>query len=61
MSLDKAIEHRKEKRKQYYGAKAIHCSCRNHGSCSYCLSNRMYQQNKEDNKMKEKLNEYLQV
>jgi len=36
MSLDKAIEHGKEKRKPYYGAKAIDRTCRNHGSCPYC-------------------------
>ena len=32
MSLDKAIIHGKEKRKQYRGSKAIDCTCRNHGS-----------------------------
>ena len=32
MSLDKAIEHGKEKRKPYTGAKAIDCTCCNHGS-----------------------------
>ena len=36
MSLDKAIEHGKEKRKQYYGAKAVDRTCRNHGSCDWC-------------------------
>jgi len=40
MSLDKAIKHKKEKRKPYRGSKAIDCTCRNHGSCSYCESNR---------------------
>lgn len=40
MSLDKAIKSGKEKRRQYRGAKAIDCTCRNHGSCAYCLSNR---------------------
>ena len=33
MSLDKAIEHGKEKRKPYYGAQSIDCTCRPHGSC----------------------------
>ena len=42
MSLDKAIEHGKEKRKPYYGAQAIDCTCRPHGSCEWCRSNRMY-------------------
>ena len=34
MSLDKAIQHGKEKRKQCRGAKAVDPACRNHGdSC----------------------------
>ena len=40
MSLEKAIKHGKEHRKPYRGSKAFDCSCRNHGSCSYCESNR---------------------
>lgn len=36
MSLDKAIDHGKEKRKQYRGSKAIDKTCRNHGSCQWC-------------------------
>ena len=31
MSLDKAIEHGKEHRKPYRGAKAVDKTCRNHG------------------------------
>jgi len=31
MSLDKAIKYGKEKRKKYYGAKAVDHTCRNHG------------------------------
>ena len=48
MSLDKAIEHKKEKRKPYTSAKAVACSCRNHGSCDWCKSNRLYQWLKVD-------------
>lgn len=40
MSLEKAIIHKKEHRKEYRGSKAFDCSCRNHGSCGYCKSNR---------------------
>lgn len=40
MSLEKAIQHKKENRKPYRGSKAFDCSCRNHGSCGYCESNR---------------------
>ena len=42
MSLDKGILHGKEKRKQYYRAKAIDKSCRNHGSDDWMLANRLY-------------------
>lgn len=42
MSLDKAIAHGKEKRKPYYGPKAIDPSCRNHGSCLWCRENRKH-------------------
>ena len=42
MGLEKAIEHGKEKRKPYRGAKAVDYTCRNHGSCSWCEGNRLY-------------------
>jgi len=42
MSFDKPYPNRKDKRKPYYGAKAIDHTCRNHGSCSWCRSNRTY-------------------
>lgn len=57
MSLDKAIKHGKEKRKPYYGSKAIDCSCRNHGTCEWCLSNRTIQQQKIEEAMKQALEE----
>ena len=40
--LDKAILHGKEKRKPYYGAKAIDRTCRNHGSCPAARANRLH-------------------
>ena len=40
MSFDKAIEHKKEHRRQYRGGKLIDKNCRNHGACEWCLSNR---------------------
>ena len=58
MSLDKSIEHNKEKRKPFYGAKAIDCTCRNHGSCEYCKASRLYQSKKVDEKTSQKLKEY---
>jgi hypothetical protein len=36
MSLDKAINSGKEKRKKYRGCKAIDTSCRNNGTCPWC-------------------------
>ena len=42
MSLDKAIEHGKERRKPYRGSKAIDRTCRNHGSCQWCEENRKF-------------------
>lgn len=42
MALNKAIEHGKEKRKPFKGAKMVCCSCRNHGTCEWCRQNRMY-------------------
>lgn len=43
MSFNKAIEHGKEHRKQYYKyCKLVDSSCRNHGSCIYCQGNRQY-------------------
>ena len=64
MSLDKAIEHGKEKRKPYYGSKAKDKTCRNHGGngkkhdagqCVWCKENRMIQSMKEDLRIKEEL------
>lgn len=40
MTLDKAIKSGKEKRKKYRGSKAFDRSCRNHGDCPACFSNR---------------------
>jgi len=40
--LDKAIEHGKEKRKPYRGAKAVDRGCRNHGPCLYCENQRTF-------------------
>jgi hypothetical protein len=46
MSLDKAITSGKEKRKPYRKSKRFDTSCRNHGSCSWCEGNRLYQARK---------------
>jgi len=61
MALDKAIEHNKEKRKPYRGAKAVDTRCRNHGGsrhgiqCEYCLGNRTYKNKERERLAKEEL------
>ena len=47
MSLDKAIEHGKEHRKPYRGARAVDKSCRNHGDCDYCKQGRLFKYKKK--------------
>ena len=42
MSLDKAIKHGKEKRKQYYRSKRFDKTCRPNGSCPWCRKNRLH-------------------
>lgn len=47
----------KEHRKPYRGSKAYDKTCRNHGGCPACLSNRLHSTNKRkqaaDNQIKE--------
>lgn len=57
MSLDKAIEHHKEKREQYRGAKACDKTCRNHGSDDWATNNRLYRSNKLLEKSEQDLDE----
>lgn len=59
--LYKAIEHGREKRKKYYGVKAFYRSCRNHGGCEYCRSNRLHQFNIELEKCKDAYKEYAET
>jgi hypothetical protein len=58
MSLDKAIQHKKEKRQPYRKSKAIDASCRNHGGCPYCESNRAYHDLKAELSADEREEEY---
>lgn len=53
MTLDKAIEHGKEHRKQYRGSKAVDKTCRNHGSDDWEKDNRLYRTNKLNEKAKQ--------
>jgi hypothetical protein len=43
MSLDKAIKHGKERRKDYRGSAAVDKSCRDN-TCPYCLGNIKHKQ-----------------
>jgi hypothetical protein len=55
MSLDKAIQHGKEKRKQYRGAKAFDPACRNHGDDDWSKTTEPFKANGLNNKQKQKL------
>ena len=58
MSLEKAIEYRKEKRKAYRGSKAWTASCRNHGKCGYCENNRTITTKRALPGLEEQVDEY---
>lgn len=58
MSLDKAIEHGKEKRKPYYGAKAVDPSCRNHGSDPWDEHNRRISEITNNERLDQEEKEY---
>lgn len=47
MSLDKSIQHGKDRRKPYRGRKSFSKPCRNNGDCPVCRSNRMHKVNRE--------------
>jgi hypothetical protein len=42
MSFDKQYPNRKDKRKPYRGSKRFDRTCRNHGACPYCETNRLH-------------------
>lgn len=58
MSLDKAILHGKEHRKEYRGSKAFAKTCRNHGSCPWCIENRTHKFRDKKPKLKNEEIEY---
>lgn len=55
MGYEKSIVSGKEHRKPYRSAKAVDSTCRNHGSCSYCLRNRMHSTQKRIEIMRQKI------
>ena len=58
MSLDKAIVHNKEKRRPYYGAKAIDPSCRNHGSDEWSEQDRRISELKNNERLNQEEKEF---
>lgn len=61
MGLDKAIEHHKEKRKPYRGAKVCDRTCRNHGSDDWAKNNRLNRTNRLIEKSNQELKEMKKV
>lgn len=61
MTLDKEIEHGKEKKRPYRGSKAIDPSCRNHGSCEWCKEGRLYKRRRQDVATKQALEENCRI
>lgn len=59
MSLNKAIKHKKERRRPYRGAKAVDSTCRNHGSCDWCKGNRIHRNEKKALGQELELKEYF--
>ena len=59
MTLDKAIKHNKEHRKEYRDAKAVDKTCRNHGSDIWCVHDRTNKYIKRKQEWQDKLEEYL--
>lgn len=58
MALNKAIEHGKEHRKPYRGAKAVDSTCCNHGSCPWCLGNRTNKEKSKDKVAKKEIKDF---
>lgn len=60
MSMIKAIKHKKEHRKPYYGSKAVDGTCRNHGGCPWCEENRLYKNIKRIQYMDSQIQDFFQ-
>ena len=58
VGFDKEYPNRKDRRKQYYGSRAIDHTCRSHGSCPYCQRGRKHKGHKDEINVKEQLNEW---
>lgn len=60
MSLNKAIQYKKEHRQPYRGGKAVSVGCRNHGSCPYCARGRQHKRRIKNLDNKDKLEDYFE-
>lgn len=59
MSLDKAILHRHEHRRPYYGAARFDRTCRNHGHCPWCQRNRHFGRYRMDSEVADRLADFF--
>ena len=59
--LGKSIDNKKEYRQPYRGSKRFDRSCRNHGSCDYCKSNRTHFDKKARMRVEGQENEWFDV
>ncbi len=59
MSLEKAIKHKKEKRKPYYDSRRFDRTCRCNGSCGYCRGNRLYSYHRNVAKCNQEIDEWM--
>lgn len=58
VSLEKAIEHGKERRRPYRGSRRFDRGCRNHGTCGWCEDNRTYANRRRLAAAEAKMNDY---
>ena len=61
MSLDKSITSGKSFRKQYRRSKVFDRNCRNHGSCPYCMNNRLHKSKLAEEIAEEAIEEYFLI
>jgi hypothetical protein len=57
MSFNNQYPNRKDRLGKYYKSKRFDSSCRCHGSCSYCLNNRLYHNKRELQRTEDELRE----